>query len=540
MADIDMPLHRLSGKKLFLFFIVCLALPIASCAQQELKNLPEYSLPLTDKKLVIAHNMTGIIRFKGHELEDSANPKYYKPTGNISETLGGLTQVNVITDSLLSNATLDEAVEFEMRAALRSGIDGFQFYYILGLKSWDDIIKAYFRVAGKKSIPFKFTFCVSHPDGRTEADKIEEFAQRINGIMDEVGHDNPHWLRTPDGRLIVYMWNGEGLADIPKDKKELPDAYYIARAYKRLADRVNERFACVFSINEQIDKGKLNDFLNYFPATWIWTLAYNKDYIGPMVADACLARGRTFTGSVFGDFYTSKLLRKGTWNMYHRVDEAVADGIKKVERRYVVTGLSYNFRKLLEFGISRDVPIINVITWNDYPEGHHLAPEVNHNYGFSVLLNHYKSVWKQESIAPKDIAIVFFKKYQHKVKPNPYNIPVVQFEPGAVPERFEDSIDVVTILPSSAMLKVNGEEKPVAAGLQSTKFPSKPGAVELSVSRDGKQTVHFITPEWITDKPYRTDRLTYVYSSKDAEYHKDIFGDMPPIQSTEYNKQAKQ
>jgi hypothetical protein len=518
--------------------MLLIPVPLVSYGQTGLKNLPEYALPLTSKKLVIAHCMTNIIRFKGHEFEDSCNPKYYKPTGNITEPLGGLTQVNVMADSLLSNATLDESVEFEMRAAIKSGIDGFQFYYVLGAKSWDDIIKAYFRVAEKKNIPFKFTFCISHPDGRTEADKIAEFTRRMNGIFNEVGRDNPRLLRTPDGRLIMYMWNGDGLADIPEDKKGLPDQYYIARAYKSLADGVNERFACVFSINEQISKSKLDAYLDYFPATWIWTLAYNKNYTGNRVATACKTRNRTFTGSVFGDFYTSKLLRKGTWDMYHGADEAVKDGITMVERRYVVTGLSYNFRKLFEFGIQQDVSIMNVITWNDYPEGHHLAPEVNHNYGFSVLLNHYKNLWLtgQQFIPGRDIAIAFFKKYKHNIRPQPYYIPMVQFEDGAVPERYEDSIDVVTILPLPAVLKVNGKETAVPAGLQSTKFASTPGAVTVSIIR-GKQTAFFTTPEWITTKPYRADRLTYVYSTEEAEYQKALFGNIPQLTSTEYNKQ---
>lgn len=63
--------------------------PVA-LAQDNLKNLPEYSLPLTSQKLVIAHCMTNIIRYKGHPFEDSCNPDYYPATGNISAPLGGL------------------------------------------------------------------------------------------------------------------------------------------------------------------------------------------------------------------------------------------------------------------------------------------------------------------------------------------------------------------------------------------------------------------------------------------------------------------
>jgi len=527
-----------SFSKFALLVIIALFFIEGSHAQDSLKNLPGYALPLTGQKLVIAHCMTNIIRFKGHPFEDSCNPDYYPEKGNITETLGGMNEVKPMEDSLLANAALDETVEFEMRAAKRSGIDGFQFYYVLGAYNWDDIIKAYFRVAAAKHIDFKFTLCISHPKGSTEALKIAEFARRINGVMDEVGHNNPHWLRTPDGRLIIYQWLGEALADIPADKKGLPDQYYIARAYKRLADDVHERFACVYTINTAINRQNLDDILDYFPAVWIWTLPYSThQYLGNMVADECEKRHRIFTGSVFPDFYTSKLLKKDTWDMYHSASDAVAAGMPNVERKYITTGLSYNFRKLFEFGIKRNVPIMNVITWNDYPEGHHLAPEINHNEGFSILLNYYKSKWKglPSPYADRDVAVVFFKKYKHNVQPSPYNIPVKSFQPETIPAAWEDSIEVVTLLKTKSLLTVNGQTVKVAAGLASTRFKESLGPVTVSVSRNNKTTVHFSTPEAITDHPYRADRITYTFSSEFNRFYKDLYPGFVPQYSHEYN-----
>jgi hypothetical protein len=521
-------------------FLLLLFICNTGLAQDSLKNLSVYSLPLTNKKLVIAHCMTNIIRFKGHPFEDVCNPDYYSPKGNISAQFGGMNQVKPMEDSLLANATLDETVEFEMRAAIKSGIDGFQFYYVLGASGWDDIIKAYFRVADKKHLNFKFTFCISHPKGRTEAAKIAEFARRINSIMDEVGHGNEHWLRTPDGRLIVYQWLGEPLADIPKDTKGLPNAYYVARAYKRLADAVHERFACVVTINEEISRKKLDEVLDYFPAVWIWTLPYGgKDYLGYMVADECRKRHRTFTGSVFNDFYTSKLQHKGTWDMYRSVNEAVHAGMDSIDRKYITCGLSYNFRKLWEFNIANNVAITNVITWNDYPEGHHLAPEINHNEGFSILLNYYKSKWKglPSPYAGKDVAVVFFKKYKHNVKPSPFNIPVVVFQKETIPALWEDSIEVVTMLQAPGKLKINNELRDVPTGFAVTKVPMQVGAVTVTVYRQNQIALRFITPEGITDKPYRADRLTYSYSSQFNEFYKNLFPGFRPQYSHEYNPQ---
>lgn len=523
-------------KQLLLLLFLLLMLGKAQ-AQDSLKNLPEYSLPITAEKLVIAHCMTNIIRYKGHPYEDSCNPDFYPATGNITSVFGGLTQVKPMVNDMMANATLDEAVEFEMRAALRSGIDGFQFYYVLGAYKWDDIIKAYFRVATAKHINFKFTFCISHPKGSTEALKIAQFAARINGIMAEVGRNNPHWLRTPDGRLVVYQWLGDPLADIPADKKGLPDEYYVARAYKRLANAVHERFACVYTINTLMGKEKTDAILNYFPAVWIWTLPYNNNYLGNMVAAECQNHHRTFTASVFCDFYTSKLLKKDTWDMYRTAGEAVQAGIGNVERKYITTGLSYNFRKLFEFGIRQNAPIINVITWNDYPEGHHLAPEINHNEGFSILLNYYKSKWEKlpSPYAGRDVAIVFFKKYRHDVQPKPYNIPVKAFQQEVIPASWEDSIEVVTLLKTKGRLTVNRRSAYVAAGMASTKFRLQPGPVNVSVTDNGKTTVKFTTPEGITNHPYRADRITYTYSSEFARFYKDIYKGFKPLYSHEYN-----
>jgi hypothetical protein len=507
-----------------------------------LKNLPELSLPLTDQKLVIAHNMTDIIRFKNHDLEDSCDPEYYPPKGNITECLGGLVQVNVMEDRYLKDSTLEQAVEFEMRAARQCGIDGFQFYYPLRKRGPDDeIIKAYFKVADAKNIDLKFTFCPSHPSGLTEDIKIHEYAKRMNSVLDAVGRDNSHWLRTPDGRLIVYLWYGEQLADIPKDLNGLPYQFYIARALDRLAESIHEDVAYVLGINHDISKEELNACLDYFPAVWLWTLPYTDNYVGEMVAETCSERNRTYTGSVFSSFYTSKLLPPGNWNMYHFAIDAARAGINNVERRGIVTGLSYNFRKLFEFAIEKDVPIVNIITWNDYPEGHHLAPEVNHNFGFSILLNYYKSVWKHEPspFADHDVAITFFKKYRHDIIPDPYNIPIVYIA-KAVPESWEDSVEVVTLLTSDGEVVVNGVSKQVRKGLSSVKFDQNPGSVNVSVIRDGDKMIDYTCPEWITDKPYRTDRMIYCFSSEFENYHHAIFGDRPPLFSTEYNPDKKE
>lgn len=534
-------LNKLSAasKSTMKWFAVLLMLvffyPVSYC-QDSLKNLPELSLPLSNKKLVIAHNMTNIIRYKGHKIEDCGDPQYYPPTGNVTQNLGGMVQVNVMSDMYYKDSTLEKTVEHEMRTAMKCGIDGFQFYYPLRQRGPDDdIIIAYFKVADSLKLDFKLTLCPSHPSELNETARIDEYARRMNYIFNAVGHNNSHWLRTPDGRLILYLWFGEQLADIPAETKGLSKSYYAARAYKKLSQRVNENFACVITINNEISETTTQEYLDYFPAVWMWTLPYSDKYVGRKVAEACMERQRTFTGSTFSDFYTSKVLHSGTWDMFDYAIDAATAGINKIERKGIITNLSYNFRKLIEFAIEVDVPIINVITWNDYPEGHHLAPEVNHNFGFSVLLKQYKAQWKgvPSPYKDRDVAIVFFKKYKSDISPKPYNIPVVYIEKSFPPNR-EDSIEVVTVLKSPAELTVNNQTVCVKPGIVSTKFDYLTGNVHVIVSRNRQAIIELTTPEGITDKPYRTDRLIYSFSSEFYHFYKDIFGNLPPLYSTEY------
>ncbi len=500
-------------------------------------NKSEFSLPLLSNKMVIAHCMPNIISFKGHPLEDGCNPDYYPFTNNTSSPIGGLSQVNPMADHFMRDSSLSSAVELEMRAAKKSGIDGFQFYYTVADSSWDSIIVAYFNVAAQKNIDFKFTFCFSNPilNGATETTKIALYASRVNAIMNAVGRNNSHWLRTPDGRLIVYLWYGQNITDMPWDSMGgHPPEYFYANSYNKLATAVGERFACIYSINANQTNAQVNALLNYFPTVWLWTQAYSFQGLDDSVASICSSRSRQYTASAFSDFYTSKVLYPGTWTIVNSATQAANIGCSGLERKCMKMGLSQTFSDLLNKGITQNTPLINIITWNDYPEGHHLAPEINHNFGFSVLLNYYKNLWINNTnpYSNRDVAIAFFKKYKSSVTPSPYNINVVNL--GTTNTNSEDSIEVVTILPTAAQLTVNGVTISVPSGLTATKFVSTAGSVTVTISRNSVVSKTFTTPEWITNSPLRSDRLTYSFDTEFSDYWNTIFGSNTPLYSTQY------
>ncbi|MBO9660082.1 MAG: hypothetical protein J7527_14785, partial [Chitinophagaceae bacterium] len=65
-----------------------------------------------------------------------------------------------------------------------------------------------------------------------------------------------------------------------------------------------------------------------------------------------------------------------------------------------------------------------------------------------------------------------------------------------------------------------------------------PGVVQIALSRGNTIVKQLTCPEWITEYPYRTDRLTYSYSTESLNTLKKLFGtDVFPL-STEYNANA--
>tara|TARA_B100000809_G_scaffold266423_1_gene329081 strand:- start:4517 stop:6187 length:1671 start_codon:yes stop_codon:yes gene_type:complete len=527
--------------KLSLFFLIY---NVVFSGYSQARNAPSeevLSLPLFSKKMVVAHNMTHLIYAKGFDTRQK--PKsYYNADGKISN-LGGSQQYATMISLLGNKKSLEKTVEFEMRTALKLGVDGFQFFYPADgneelLIKMDQIILAYFKVAEKKNIDFKFSISICVPnvwEDYTQVD-IEDFLSKHIKYLVSKTKKSTKWLKSPDGRYVFFLWVPDGIYQGLQGKHWLAykSPQFIdgaANAYYNISKKAGIDIAYVYHVRWPEKKEYMDAVLKNYPAIWGWTRGLEISESMKNLAKRCKIEKRTYTQTVYPDYYTSKLYEKAKMsnhygNMIHNFDYLTGMKPTEVERHAQVLDLSRTYRTLLQEAVDNDADMINFVTWNDYPEGHHLAPEINHNFGFAVLLKYYKDVWIQNRKIPEtEVAVVFYKKYPFKIKPLLFDIDVYQ-KHSVVPGEAEDKIEVVTLLKEAAEVFCNGIKiGDGIAGINVHFSPMTIGKVSVSVKRRGEEILSVDPSEWITDAPFRTDRLTYSYSSEFDTYFKEVFGE---------------
>lgn len=486
-----------------------------------------------EKKLVLAHYMTDMVPRTDRPFNRWIDPELADPRGSTA-ALGGLHQAVPMASLYLREADLTKAVDFEIRAARQLGVDGFQFYYPLVdntpalAKSYNRIIGEFIRLSDARYPGFKVSLCLSHPHTReptSEAEKIALWSPPIRSLVEET-ENSPAWLRGESGALLFYLWVGDALAEGIKGRADTPaQIEKVGQAYVRLSKAIAAPIEYIYQVRRpEIDPLYIDAIVRTFPAVWGWTASEEHPEFWDYLAKRCREEGCTYTQTVYPDYYTSKVYRRGGDHTILSTDQALAVGLAGIERHYRVTDLARTQIRLLKRAVDHDVSIINYVTWNDYPEGHHLAPEVSHNFGPAVLLKHFKRQWKSgRRKVERDEAVVFFKKYRHDVRPK-YSVSL-RIKSANQNLAVENRIELVTLLTEPADCWLNDRSLgTVGRGLQVNSIASEPGPVRVRVARGGRRIIGFETPEAITETPLRTDRLTYSYSSAfDGEFAR-LFG----------------
>jgi hypothetical protein len=248
---------------------------------------------------------------------------------------------------------------------------------------------------------------------------------------------------------------------------------------------------------------------------------------------------RSFVPTLMYDSYTTRKFDENNKQIRHpkHLQEPGFDP-KKLIARCGYTGNSTYITELWEnvLKFSPDVSMVEIATWNDYLEGHALAPSLNHCFGQNAMMKHFKHLWRTGK-APRygtaefpEEVVVFFKKYDHQREPSLFNYPVTEKMDGLVPLAFwqkmreiSDMMDVACFLEAPAQVLINGQPFEAPAGYSLFRVDPKVGPQHVQVVRNGKDVIDFQPTEWRTNEPYRTDRFTFIQSSRWREIYRKLF-----------------
>lgn len=491
---------------------------------------------LPEGKKVIAHYMTNMVPSAEGERVWAA-PELHDPDGPTA-ALGGLYLTLPMWPVLRPNLSLAAAAEFEIRSALQLGVEGFQFYYPLfgsaePLRRYNRIVREFVRVAQAKFPGFKLSLCLAlggeFPQ-LGEQGRLQVWGAALRELLDETGA-SPSWLRTRTGALLNYHWVTDGFADGVGGMATTPEhVERVAAAFGRLADRAGQPMQWVFHLRRTApDDRYLDAVLRHFPAVWGWVESDDEPAFWDEVARRCAAAGVAYTQTVYPGYFTSKVYARGD-RAYRLlpVEEAIARGTTGIERHYRQADLARGQVRLLQAALDRGAAIINYATWNDWPEGHHMAPEVNHGFGPAFLLRHFSALWRGQPSPWRDAAAVFFKR--HPAHAAPANGIAVRVDSRRNSPEAEDALQLVSILDQPASCEVNGRRAGLMpAGFQLTEIPRPEGAgpVHVRLMREGKVIVDMVSPTNLEPAPRRVDRLTLSHTSTAGADFRAIFGEAP-------------
>jgi hypothetical protein len=174
---------------------------------------------------------------------------------------------------------------------------------------------------------------------------------------------------------------------------------------------------------------------------------------------------------------------------------------------------------------------VQIVTWNDSNEGTSMVPSTGINYAFTLLNKHLIHRFKH-GVFPEfkeDKVFIFYRKYHENVDPYLYPRATV----SNTVNRWgwtDDVLHVIVFASEDGSVKITGTDK----GEQT--FAVKKGFNEFKVKtaidqeiaariyRKGELAHELISPERVTDKPFREDLVPWGWSSDCRKYYTMDFG----------------
>lgn len=170
--------------------------------------------------------------------------------------------------------------------------------------------------------------------------------------------------------------------------------------------------------------------------------------------------------------------------------------------------------------------LAQIVTWNDSNEATCFVPGASVNYAFSSLNAKFIYRFKHGKFpeAKEDSVYMFYRKYHPDADPYLYPRATVERDRNKW-GRTDDMLHVIIFAKASGKVKISGTSKgavelPLKKGYNEFKLKTAVNKeIAVRIYRDGKLDHKLISPERVTDRPFREDLIPWGWSSDCRKYY---------------------
>lgn len=445
----------------------------------------------------------------------------------------------VASDWLRDDKDLRRSCELEIRRAMRIGLDGFAIDAWAGGDGAKQVFETMLDICKEKQLPFSVTLCLDpacHNPATNDINDDKADGSKVGAITDTLRYllkykDHPNLARR-EGKVLIFTYQTCSIMSVPvknegAGKDEAKRWRNFLEMLQGLRDVARKEYGTELFVHMDMDYS--------FPGGIdLRNIAGSRPphQPGPMIADmaAYLAKGEEGLEpyDAIGGF------TGGNWDQER---ELVAEKVQAAGGEWA-SPLMHQYNSKLgaihvapgtdrlreEWDIIRRTgsTLLQYATWNDYGEDTSLAPATETRYTIYDLTGYYIAWWKngKPPAVDRDKVYLIYRRYPEDAKLFPFH--ARRYAKGV--------LEVTTILTAPATIRLPGrsESYEAPAGLFVKQFPLTAGEVAAEVVRDNKVALSVVSPDPITDKPWREANEMICYSSEfDRLWEMDFPGTKP-------------
>jgi hypothetical protein len=419
---------------------------------------------------------------------------------------------------------LADPYRWDLEWAERMGVDGFGLLlsgnevskkHAIG---WFKAMEAMLRE--KPDTNLRITLMFSGHDLPTDGDPgryqwMRDFAAEYK--------DSPAWLRH-NGRIVLMGYRSMMTWDA-KEGVEVEQA--------RQAVAAHQRFLKSLGLGDPIF---VFDGTEYVPGDISYPLSKpDPQLLAPVAEEVC----KTFDGyMVWGGVIPDEI--------YQRNYPVIADAVNRSGKAWgmpiinIHSGIGQFYisrpgvERLLDtwnFAEKTGAQLAQIVTWNDSNEATSFVPSTSLNYAFTSLNAKLAHRFKHGKFpeAEEDSVYLFYRKYHPDADPYLYPRATVERDRSAWGET-DDMLHVIVFAKEPGTIKISGTsegtvERELQKGFNEFKLKTAiDREIAARIYRDGALSHELVSPERVTDRPYREDLIPWGWSSDCRKYYDLEFG----------------